>query len=260
MYERIRDDIAAGTESPEFRRSVLDSRLLVSESSRGSSRVRDIFAPPLFVLTAIVGLVVLVACANVANLMLARAASRRRETAVCLAMGAGRLRLVRQRMAEALLLGVVGGLAGLFLAKWGTSVLEALISGVLPIALDISPDRRALVFAVVTSCATAVVFGLLPAMRATRIDPFGALKRGGGVDNGIVQIPLGRTLVVTQIAVSLVLLVAAGLFVRSLVALRGHRPRIRPGDSVLHLEMTPQSVDRQPLSAETLTDSATGSC
>jgi predicted permease len=248
VYERIRDDIAAGTESPEFRRSVLDSRLLVSESSRGSSRVRDSFATPLLVLTAIVGLVLLVACANVANLMLARAAGRRRETAVCLAMGAGRWRLARQRMAEALLLAVVGGLVGLVLATWGTSVLEALISGALPISLDISPDTRVLAFAMVTSCATAVGFGLLPAVRATGIDPLRALKSGGGADRGIARIPLGRTLVVTQIVVSLVLLVTAGLFVRSLVNLREIELGFDP-DRVLLFRMTPPAAE-QPVSLE----------
>jgi predicted permease len=243
VYERIRDDIAAGTDSPEFRRSVLDSRLLVSESSRGSSRVRDIFATPLLVLTAIVGLVLLVACANVANLMLARAATRRREVAVCLAIGAGRWRLVRQRMAEALLLAMVGGLMGVVLAIWGTSVLEALIAGALPISLDISPDAQVLAFAMVTSCATAVVFGLLPALRATGIDPLGALKSGGGADRGIVRIPLGRTLVVTQIVVSLVLLVTAGLFVRSLINLREIELGFDP-DRVLLFRMTPPAAEQ----------------
>jgi predicted permease len=248
VYGRVRDDIAANEKSPEFRRSVLDSRLLVSESSRGSSRVRDNFATPLLVLTAIVGLVLLVACANVANLMLARAASRRRETAVCLAMGAGRWRLVRQRMAEALLLAVVGGLMGLVLATWGTSVLKALISGALPISLDIAPDTRVLAFAMVTSCATAMVFGLLPAVRATGIDPLVALKSGGGADRGIARIPLGRTLVVTQIVVSLVLLVTAGLFVRSLLNLREIALGFDP-DGVLLFRMTPPGAE-QPLSLE----------
>jgi predicted permease len=245
VYERIRDDIAAGTDSSEFRQSVLDSRLAVTEASRGPSRVRDNLSAPLLVLMAIVGLVLLVACANVANLMLARAATRRRETAVCLAIGAGRLRLVRQRVAEALLLAAWGGLAGLFLANWGTSVLEVLISGVLPVALDVSPDVRVLAFAVLTSCATAVVFGLLPALRATRIDPLGGLKGGGGPG----RIPLGRTLVVTQIAVSLVLLVGAGLFVRSLLALKDIEPGFDP-EKVVLLQMTPP-VDRPPLSVET---------
>jgi predicted permease len=192
VYERIRDDIAAGTDSPEFRLSVLDSRLAMSEASRGTSRVRDNLSAPLLVLMAIVGLVLLVACANIASLMLARAATRRRETAVCLAIGAGRLRLVRQGMAEALLLAAFGCLGGLFLAKWGASVLEALISGALPVALDVSPDARVLAFAVLTSCATAVVFGLLPALRATRIDPLGALRGGLGPGRGMARIPLVR--------------------------------------------------------------------
>jgi predicted permease len=252
VYEHIRDDIAAGTDSSEFRLSVLGSRLAVSEASRGSSRIRDNLSAPLLVLMAIVGLVLLVACANVANLMLARAAARRRETAVCLAIGAGRLRLVRQGMAEALLLAAFGGLGGLFLATWGTSVLEALISSALPISLDVSPDTRVLTFAVLTSCATAAVFGLLPALRATGIDPLGALKGGGRPGRGMARIPLGRTLVVTQIVVSLVLLVAAGLFVRSLLKLKDIEPGFDP-DRVVLLRMTPP-VDQQPVSVETRRD------
>ena len=247
VYQRIRDDIAAGTDSQEFRLSVLESRLAVSDGSRGSSRVRDNLSAPLLVLMAIVGLVLVVACANLANLMLARAATRRRETAVCLAIGAGRSRLVRQGMAEASLIAAFGGLAGLLLAVWGASVLEAMISGALPIALDISPDTRVLAFAVVTSCATAVVFGLFPALRATRIDPLAALKGGGGA-GGIKGIPLGRTLVVTQIAVSMVLLVAAGLFVRSLLKIRDIEPGFDP-DGVLIFRMTPP-VDQPPMPVE----------
>jgi predicted permease len=247
VYERIREAIAAGTDSPEFRRSVLESRLAVSEASRGSSSVRDNLSAPLLVLMAIVGLVLLVACANIANLMLARAATRRRETAVCLAIGAGRLRLVRQGMAEAFLLAAFGGLGGMFLAMWGTSVLAVLISGALPISLDISPDTRVLAFAVLTSGATAALFGFLPALRATRIDPLGALK-GGGRERGGAQIPLGRTLVVTQIVVSMVLLVAAGLFVRSLLKLRDIDPGFDP-DQVVIFRMAPP-VAQQPVSVE----------
>ena len=249
VYGRIRDDIAAGTDSSEFRTSVLQSRLAVSEASGGSSRLRDNFSGPLLILMAIVGLVLVVACANVANLMLARAATRRRETAVCLAIGAGRLRLVRQGMAEALLLAAFGGLGGLFLATWGSSVLESLVSGALPISLDVSPDTSVLAFAVVMSCATAVVFGLLPALRAARIDPLGALKAGGAPGRGTARIPLGRTLVVTQIVVSLVLVVAAGLFVRSLLKLKDIEPGFDP-DRVLLFRMTPP-VDEQPVSVET---------
>ena len=107
VYERVRADVAGGTDSAEFRRSVLESRLVVSEASGGVSRMRDNLAPPLMILMGIVGLVLLVACANIATLMLTRAVARRREMAMCLALGAGRLRLVRQGMIEALLLAAV---------------------------------------------------------------------------------------------------------------------------------------------------------
>jgi predicted permease len=249
VYARVRDDIAAGTDSPEFRRSVLESRLMVSEASRGSSRLRDNFSTPLLVLMAIVALVLLVACANVANLMLARAAFRRRETAVCLAIGAGRWRLVRQRMAEALLLAGLGGVLGLLLAAWGTSMLKAMISGALPISLDISPDRRVLAFAMAVSCATAVVFGLLPALRATAIDPLAALKSAGGTPRAIGRIPLGRTLVVAQMVASVVLLVAAGLFVRSLRNLQDIELGFDP-DRVLLVQVTPPGAE-PPVASET---------
>jgi len=220
VYERVRDDVAAGTDSTDFRRSVLGSRLSVSQASGGVSRLRDNLATPLMILMAIVALVLLVACANIASLMLTRGVARRRQTAVCLALGAGRLRLLRQGIVEALLLAALGGVAGFLVAIWGTSALSSLLSGVLPVALDIGPDRRVLVFAAAMSCATAVLFGFLPTLSATRVDPLAVVKGGGGAGRATSRIPFGRTLVVTQIAVSLVLLVAAGLFVRSLMQLK----------------------------------------
>ena len=191
VYERVRDDVAAGTDSAEFRRSVLDSRLGVSEASGGVSRVRDNLAAPLMLLMAIVGLVLLVACANVANLMLTRAVTRRREIALCLALGAGRSRLVRQGALEALLLAAIGGAGGFLMAIWGTSALSSLLSGVLPVVLDISPDGRVLVFAGAISCITAVLFGFLPSLSATALEPLGALKSGGAGGPGASRIPFG---------------------------------------------------------------------
>jgi predicted permease len=249
VYERVRADVAAGTDSAEFRRSVLESRLAVSEASAGVSRVRDNLRVPLIILTAIVALVLLVACANLANLMLARAVARRRQMAMCLALGAGRLRLVRQGSFEALLLAAAGGLGGVLLAIWGTATLSSLLSGVLPVALDIGPDRRVMVFAGGISCATAALFGLLPTLSATRLDPLSALRSGGGDGRGTSRIPLGRTLVVAQIAVSLVLLVAAGLFVRSLMALRDVDLGFDPNEVVLFRVIPP--ADQQPVSPET---------
>jgi predicted permease len=246
-YDRVRDEVARGTDSAEFRKSVLESRLAVTPARGGSSRLRGPLSAPLLILMAIVGLVLVIACANVANLMLARAASRRRETAVCLAIGATRLRVVRHGLAEALLLAALGGAAGLLLARWGSSVLVALVSGALPISIDVRPDARVLAFTMLVSCATAVVFGLLPALRAARVDPLPVLKVSAGV-GGAGRIRLRRTLVVTQIAVSLVLLVTAGLFVRSLLNLKDIDMGFDP-DRVLLFRVTPPAGE-QPLSAE----------
>ena len=247
-YRGVRDEVAAGTESAEFRRSVLESRLAVSQARGGSSRLRGSLSTPLMILMAIVGLVLLIACANVANLLLARAATRRRETAVCLAIGAGRLRVVRHGLAEALLLAGLGGAAGLLLAFWGSSVLVTLIAGALPLSIDVTPDVRVLAFTMLVSCATAVVSGLLPALRASRIDPLPALKVSGGAGRGRGGMALRRTLVVTQIAVSLVLLVVAGLFVRSLQKLQDIDMGFDP-ERVLLLEISPPASD-QPLPLE----------
>jgi predicted permease len=246
-YDRVRDEVARGTDSAEFRKSVTESRLAVTAASGGSSRLRGSLSAPLLMLMAIVGLVLVIACANVANLMLARGASRRRETAVCLAIGAARVRVVRHGLAEALLLAALGGAAGLLLARWGSSVLVALVSGALPISIDVRPDARVLAFTMLVSCATAVLFGFLPALRAARVDPLAALKVSAGV-GGAVRIRLRRTLVVTQIAVSLVLLVAAGLFVRSLLNLKDIDLGFDP-DRVLLFRVTPPAGE-QPLSPE----------
>jgi predicted permease len=248
-YERVRDDVAAGTDSAEFRRSVHESRLGVSEASGGVSRIRDNLAAPLMILVGIVGLVLLVTCANVANLMLTRTVARRRELAVCLALGAGRWRIIRQGMVEALLLAALGGIGGFLVAIWGTSVLSSLLSGVLPVVLDISPDKNVLLFAGLVSCGTAVLFGLLPTLSATRPDPLGVLKSGWAAGRGPSRIPFGRTLVVTQIAVSLVLLVAAGLFVRSLTKLKDVDLGFDPNQVVLFRVSPP--ADQQPIPAET---------
>ena len=248
VYERVRDDVAADTDSADFRRSVLASHLGVSEASAGVSRVRDNLATPLMLLMGIVGLVLLVACANVANLMLTRAVTRRREMAMCLALGAGRPRLIRQGTLEALFLAAIGGAGGFLLAIWGTSALSSLLSGVLPVILDITPDGRVLLFAGAISCATAVLFGFLPSVSATTLDPLDALK-SGGAGRGASRIPFGRTLVATQIAVSLVLLVAAGMFIRSLTRLKDVDLGFDPNQVVL-FRITPPS-GQQPVPVET---------
>ncbi len=247
-YDRVREEVASGTESPEFRKSVLESRLVIADAATGSARLRGELSAPLMVLMGLVGLVLIIACANVANLMLARAEARRRETAVCLAIGAGRMRVVRQALAESLLLATAGGVAGLLLARWASAALSAMASGPLSLSIDTRPDMRVLAFTLVVSVLTAFVFGLAPALRAGRIDPLPALKSTGGQAQGAGRVRLRRVLVVTQIAVSLVLLVAAGLFARSLIQLQRIDVGFNP-ESVLLLEVTPPAGER-PLDVE----------
>ena len=248
IYDRLRDEIYQSAEGADFRKSVLGSRLLISTARRGTSRVRDALSTPLVVLMVLVALVLLITCANVANLMLARAASRARETAVCLAMGAGRARIARHGLVEALLLALLGGLGGLSIAYWGSAALGRAISGTLPISIDVSPDMRVLSFTLFASVLTAIVCGLAPALRASRIDPLPALKIGHGSAAGGVRVRLRRTLVITQIAASLVLLVVAGLFVRSLVNL-GNVDAGFDTDGVLLAQVVPP-MDVPPLSDE----------
>ena len=248
IYARLRHDIYQGAEGADFRKSVLASRLAVSKASRGTARLRDALSTPLVVLMVLVGLVLLITCANVANLMLARAASRERETAVCLAMGAGRLRVARHGFVEALILALLGGVAGLSIAYWGTAALGNAISSTLPISIDVSPDARVLSFTLVAAVLTAIACGLAPALRASHIDPLPALKIGHGSTIGAVRVRLRRALVVTQIATSLVLLVVAGLLVRSLVQL-GHVDTGFDTDGILLVQVAPP-VDVPPLSEE----------
>jgi predicted permease len=248
VYGRIRDEVASGTESRTFRESVLASRLLVERASSGSSRLRRPLTAPLAILMAIVVLVLIVACANVGTLMLVRAAARQRETAVCLAMGATRLRLARQFFVEALLLAAAGGAGGLLLATGGVTLLAKRISGIVPLSLDASPDVRVLTFTLLVSGATAILFGVLPALRAARIDPLPALRIAASSGRVRPGPRLGRALVAVQIAVSLVLLLTAGLFVRSLLKLQHVDTGFAP-EGVLTFDVSP-AAELQRLSPD----------
>jgi len=191
--------------------------LVPTLEARINPTVRDVFAQSLGMMMVIVAMVLLVACANVANLLLSRAAGRRREIAVRLAMGASRLRLIRQLLTESILLAGFGGLMGLLVARLTTSLLISSFPDTpFPLALDFGIDGVILAFAFAVSLVTGVICGMAPALQASRPDMVPALKADGPSGGGSGRrFGLRNVLVVAQVAICLVLLIAAGLFIRS---------------------------------------------
>lgn len=192
----------------EYRRRSFDTQ----PAANGLSFIRKQYRPALMVLMAIVGVVLLIACANVANLLLARSAARQREIAIRIALGSGRGRLVRQLLTESLVLSLSGAALGILFAQWGARLLVGFLSlGQNKVFLDLSVDLRVLAFTAGVSILTALLFGLAPAWRGTAVNPQSAMKANGrGVIEGS-KFGLGKALVVAQIALSLVLVVGAGL-------------------------------------------------
>ena len=209
----------------EKRAVIQQQRLNLLPASQGFNVLRRQFSTPLRLLMVVVGLVLLIACANVANLQLARAAARQKEIALRVALGASRWRIVRQLLTESLLLAFLGGALGLLLASWSSSVLLSVFSsGQNPVtaearlAISAPVDLRILGFTAAVSFFAAIVFGLAPARSATRLDLTPSLKNTPMSSNR--WFGWGRTLVVSQVALSLMLLIGAGLFIRTLARLR----------------------------------------
>ena len=226
-YLREREAVLPSSAPAEDRSAVQQRRLLLADASAGLSSLRDGAAKPLFALLAMVAVLLAIACGNVAGLLLARAAGREREIAIRLSIGAGRGRLVRQLLAESLLLALAGGLLGITFAVWARDGLLALMVSVgasaTPIDLNTALDWRVLGFALGVSAITGLGCGLLPAVRGSRIAVAESLKqqsRGAvGSDGGRRGLLVGKALVAAQMAFCLLLLVVAALFARSLQAL-----------------------------------------
>ncbi len=229
----IEEDLKAFETAPSERvfKAFREKRLTLLAGARGASGLRDQSKTPLLVLMGMVGLVLLIACANVANLMLARASARRKEIAVRLAMGASRVRLMRQLLVESLSLSLLGGLLGILVAMWtGALLVRSLPDEAARRVLATEPDLRVAGFAFVLSVLTGLLFGLVPALQATRADLAPTLKNeSGAVASAGGAFRFRKGLVVAQVALSLLLLIGAGLFTRSLVNLRSLDPGFEAG-------------------------------
>ncbi len=226
--------------SESFRQRFVSKHLDVLPGQKGLSDLRREFSTPLIVLMSMVGVVLLIACANVANLLLARTTSRQKEISLRLALGASRLRIVRQQLVESALLASAGTIVGVLLAWWTGSLLLASLPGD-PAARNLSsdPDLRVTMFALAVGVLTALVFGIVPALQATRATVTSALKDdSGSVAGGGRQARLRRLLVVAQVALSMLLLAGAGLFARSLYNLKALDPGFRV-DNVLAFSIDP---------------------
>lgn len=211
----------AKTWSPFQRERFMTGRLNVEKADVGYSPLRNDFSTALVVLMAMVGLVLLIACANVANLLIARGFARQREIAVRLSLGATRGQLVRQLLTESVLLSLIGGVLGIALSVVLTRGLIALIPQQQPLLIQPLPDLRILSFTFVLTLITGVVFGLLPALRASNPDQWATLKDTvGGIAGTGGSLFLRKGLVAAQVALSFLLLFGAGLFVRSLQNLK----------------------------------------
>jgi predicted permease len=218
LFQQVVHETAGANLSPDRLRELADQKIKIQAGSRGASPLRDNFNEPLLVLMAVVALVLLIACANVANLLLARAAGRQREIGIRLAIGASRGHLIRQLLTESFVLALLGGAVGVLFAFWASQLLLRMVSsGNNPVPLDVHPDLRMLAFTLGVSVLTGLVFGLVPSFRATRVDVGSTLKENSrGITGSGARITMGKALVISQVALSLLLLIGAGLFLRTL--------------------------------------------
>src|SRR5438270_1168716 len=219
----------------------------VSLSTLHERLVREV-KPSLLALLGAVGFVLLIACANVANLLLARSAARQKEIAIRAAMGASRTRVLRQMLTESILLSAIGGVAGLVLSIWLTDLLMSILPEGAPRLEQIGIDYRVLTFALGVSAFTGILFGIVPALQASKLDVTSALKEGGRSGEGHRRTSARSLLLIGEVALSLVLLIGAGLLIKSFLRLQEVRPGFNAHNVLTaHLALQgPKSKDDQP--------------
>jgi predicted permease len=227
--EILRKDFVGPNPSPKDLASIQHAQIELTSAARGISQLRLTFSLPLEILMTIVGLVLLIACANIANMLLARGVARAREVAVRMALGASRSRIVLQLLTESALLAFLGAALGVALAwRAGAMLLHLATPGPGPLPIDVTPGLTVLLFTLLITVLTALLFGIAPALRATRLESRGgltpALKEGRGSAPASTRNNLACGLIVGQIALSILLLAAAGLFLRSLSNLNNVDP------------------------------------
>jgi predicted permease len=259
MLEMEVKEAAFNNATAEVREKFLKNVIRVLPGSQGRSYLRQQLRTPLWVLMALTGGVLLIACANVAGLLIARATSRQKEIAIRLAMGAGRIRIIRQLLVESLLLAGAGGVLGLALALWTDRVLLAFVpSDTASLKLSATPDWRILLFTSAVALLTGLIFGFAPALQSTKPDVAPTLKDTvGGIVGGGAGVRLRKGLVAAQVTLSLLLLVGAGLFIRSLRNLRDLGPGFS-SDNLVAFNVDPSlngySSDRAKIFYRQLTD------
>ncbi|HZQ93892.1 MAG TPA: ABC transporter permease, partial [Candidatus Sulfotelmatobacter sp.] len=232
---------AISRRSQRDRDQFLTRKALVETAATGYSGLRQQYSTALTVLMCMAGLILLIACSNVASLLIARAAARQRETAVRLAVGAGRIALIRQLLVESILLSLAGAALGLGLSAAATrGLLSMLPANGATLMLHAQPDGRILLFTVGVACATALLFGAVPALQATRLDLVAALKDlAGAVTGARGAARFRKALVIAQVALSFLLLVGAGLFTRTLINLKDTHTGFEGAQNLISFQVDP---------------------
>jgi predicted permease len=249
IQAQLRDAARPPNQRPETAARWLTDPFSLRPAAAGVSSLRSRYRQPLYLLMGLVALVLLIACANIANLLLARATARRHELSVRMALGSSRWRVSRLLLVESLLLSLTGSALGLVFARWGGRLLvQQLSTQTNSVFLELGLDWRVLGFTALIAIATTVVFGLAPALRATRVQPMESLKEQGRVIRGESRFGFGSALLAAQIALSLVIVVGAGLLIRTFSSLASFRLGF-DRDPVLIVDIGARRVDAPDLAA-----------